>query len=811
MVLVLASAWAADLKLFTPDAPARAGVRTTLELAVADEKGPVHGATIELAPRRGRLLSAVTELAPGRYRASWVAPPGVDEEVFQVHVGKAGPYELHLPVVATSAPSLGTPREQEITAGATRWELRFPSSAPPAPQDVVVRASEGEVVDVVQEPDALRVVVELAAGKDARLVYVGVWDRRTPDRVPVWATARLRMRHTGTVAVEPGSQVTVRIGGRSYGPFKADEQGAAPITFEALPGEGTYEVVATDTAGNSSRVTSPLGGDLGRPVIVALEAGEADRASVYLAAWTATGAPWASSAPVCRSGPDDRGVTVATGRGQWRYDIDAVRSIAMFDLRVECVVGDVALPLRLPVASAVPERIELRTFPDALDADFPIAQVQATLIDARGDRLPPVGLSVSAEHGSLQLGVSGDTLRGEYQGKDAVPLGGDVLRAAWFPPTGRGSPWRIDVDAESAGGGVDIRARLLDRDGRPIGGAPATVGCGAITQEVNADVAGWVSLHLDEPIGRMDLVRVQSGSAEATAVVFGGVDVALPDPSAPDLVATTELRLRAGRVRTVIVEGPTEPVLTGTDDSAPIRVRLLDAAGNPVVDEVVKVDVDFGSISGLTPLGDGRWTAQYRPPPGLADREVAVTVSAAGASGSATVRLQPRPVRGGVSASVGWVTNFGAVSSPSASLRADFRLPFLSTLSARIGASLYQVDAEVTSADLADPVAVRANFYPIELGVVAMQRWTRWSAGGGIAAALVPYALNTQYGEDTGISAPGVGPPGIQLTAEGARRFGMSEIFLDARFLVFPSPTGAVSFDGTVGGLTVGAGYRVLY
>lgn len=801
-------ALAAELRVYTPDATARAGVRTTVELAVADARGPVTGAVLEVVPRAGRLAGPVVEVGPGRYDVPWVAPAGTTEEVFTVRFGGEGPYSLHLPVESLVPAPLGAPHDQDVSPGAGRIELKYPSTDPPAPEDVVIGVTEGRVLSVTRETDGLDVVVTPSEDTNARIVHVAVWDRRVPDRMPVFGAARVRVRRTGTVTVEPGSTVSVRVGGRTYGPFSAGSDGQAGIAFEAWPGETTYDVVATDAAGNSSRVTSSLGGDLGRPVVLALTATETDRASVLLAAWSGNGAAAALPTPTCRAGSSARTDAVALARGLWRYDIDAVHDLALFDLRVECSVGDSALPLRIDVGSPLPARVDLKAWPDSLAADFPVAQVQAALLDARGDRLPPDGLLVTADHGRLTVTPTPDSLRADYAGEAAVAAGGDELHAAWNLPAGRGDPWTIRVWGRHRDGDVDVLGRVLDRSGSPVAGRVVQVDAGAAAIEATTDARGWLRATLPASTLPVEVVHVTADHAHGAAAVFIG-QTALPDPDLPDLRAETALPLRAGRARTIVVEGPETPLPTGAGDGTPIRVRVLDTSGNPVSGEAVTVEADYGSVTATTTSGDGAWTATYTPPRALVDRVVRITASAGGATGSTNVHLIPRPVRGGVSAEVGWLANFAAISAPVATIHVDWRLPVFPVVGLRAGLNAYTQSSDVEGSG--GTVTVASEFFPVELGLLGAQRWTRASLGAGIAAVLVPYGQRVEYGSRVVVDGAGIAPPGVSLSVEGAWRIGMSELVLDARYLVLPSPTGVVTYESSVGGAALSAGYRVLY
>lgn len=807
-----AAAWALDVRAYAPLTAARAGAETRIELAVADAGEPISGAKIEVVPRRGRLLAQPQELSPGRWAFDWVVPGGVSEEVFTVSVGRRAPVEVLLPVDAFVPSALHAPPVTEAAAGVERLELVFDAPSPPDPEQVVVRASEGELLGVVASPRGLVVQVAPDARRDARVLHVGVWDRRAPDRLPAFASVRLRERKSGTVDVEPRSAVVVKLGGRSYGPFVADDAGHAEIAFDVLPGEQTYEVVATDVAGNSSRVSNPLGGNLARPVVVLLESEEEHRASVLVAAWTGAGNPWAGAVPTCRAATGERKEATPLDRGLWRFDVAEPRNVALFDLRVECAVGEVALPVRVPLGADLPASIKLSAFPDALDADLPIAQVQALLLDRRGDRLPVDGLELSARHGWLALDRgTPDALRADYQGADAVAAGGDEIVATWSPPGTRGSPWNLHLEARREAGRIRVRVLAHDRRGQVVQRAPVSVdlrdgGAVLATATGETDDRGELELHL-QGIASLPVLTARSGGAAAATAILGQSDPELPSG---ELGASLALPMRAGRVRRVALEAPAQ-IFVGDDSDAELRVRLFDQGDNLVADEGLVVESDYGEVVGLKAEPDGSWRARLSVPRRLVDRDIHVTATAGGASRSAVVRVQPRPVRGGLAVGGGYVTNFGVVSSPMATMRLDARMPFLPQLNLRLGFSGYWIRSSYTDEISGKAVNVDANLFPIELGAMAVQRWTTVSLGGGVAALFVPYGMKATYAGETVVDAPGLTSPGIQVTGEAAWRFQMSELYIDLRGMIHPGPTGVVTVEGNPVNLAAGAGFRVLY
>ncbi|MFN7144227.1 MAG: hypothetical protein ACK4YP_10650, partial [Myxococcota bacterium] len=74
-----------------------------------------------------------------------------------------------------------------------------------------------------------------------------------------------------------------------------------------------------------------------------------------------------------------------------------------------------------------------------------------------------------------------------------------------------------------------------------------------------------------------------------------------------------------------------------------------------------------------------------------------------------------------------------------------------------------------------------------------------------------PYSMTVDFGDDRGLAGLGVASPGLAVQAGAGYRLGSSELFLEGRFLLFTAGGPQLAFEGSIGGLSLGAGYRLLY
>lgn len=802
MLWIFASALAAELVTFLPDGPLRPG-----------EPGRVglwcEGCTVEAPPvvEGARVLGVRT----GTEGATWVeVVAGAEARLRISQRTSAGSLAATVEVAPAPPPGLtvSLPAEAALADGAVEVLVVGEGLAP---EVLRVRASEGTVGPGRVVSGGVSFPVKLSAERAARPLVVGVLDERDARAPAAFASTRLRARVAATLAAEPGARATLRIGSRSYGPFVAGADGTVPVAFDALPGEANYELTVSDDLGNTQKLVQPIPA-VTQPTVLLVDDAGRDAAGLWIAAVDARGAPWSGAAPACRTGGGAPEPAIEVARARWRW-IAARRGLAVGDVPVGCTLADVRSTGRLAAAPPEPAAIALRFYPDVLSADFPLAEVQASLIDVAGDRLDPTGLELVAAHGHLVTHAAGGALRAEYDGTAAAALGSDELRARWTRAPGSGPASRVEVCAARDAEGTVVVARVLDGRRRPLREVEATAWLGSERlRAVPTDARGYARWRLDAAsVARR--VRVESGAAMGEALARADAPgdpgcLAAASPDRADLDAVVRVPIRTGRVRQVAIDAEPRTLTLGPGASAEVRVRMLDGAGAPVRDEPVTIRASDGEVGPTRVEADGTVVAAYVPGSGADARTVTLTATSSAGTVGTSLEVVPRPVRGLVSAGFGWLGNFGVVSSPYGSLAWEHRVP-VPGLSLRLGLGAYGVDETVEGE--AGAVRTVGTFFPVDLGVSLTNRTSRFSVGASLSLVLVPYSLEADFGGDESIAGVGMAPPGVDARGSFGYRIGQTELVAEVGYLLYTAPTGAVSVAQNAGGLHLIVGYRLLY
>jgi hypothetical protein len=801
VIWLLASAVAAELLVWVPGGSVEQGARSQVgvwcrdcgePLAPADLR--VSGAAV-LSARPSEFGAVVLELGPPEGRSIQVSAPS-----------RAGAPSAALSVVTPALPAVELSLPGDISLGDDRVVILLHAPDALGPDDLALQFSEGIPSPVRATADGYAVSLQLGAERGARPLLVSAGLRSRPAAPPAFAAARVRARINANVAAEPGSVITIRLGGRAYGPFTAGAGGAAQIAFDALPGESTYELAVADDLGNTQRLVQNIPASQ-RPVMLASPVVSGGGGELWLAATDARGAAWTGAAPTCRSGAGVAEEPAPLDRGRWRWSTTNLGSV------VGCSLGETTLTLRPPPPLAAPSAIQLKVYPEVLSADFPLAEVQVSLVDAAGERLPPEGLSLTATHGILTGEAGGGgALRFAYDGRAAAALGADELRARWSPPAGSGPPSRVTLCTAKGQAGTVAVARVLDGRGLPIPDAPVALSAGktALPAQVT-DARGFARGLL--PAGGTVRVRAESARAAAEVLAFDSAPgdarcISGADPGRADLEVALDLPIRTGRVRQVFLQPEPSTLTLGPGATAQLRVRMLDAAGALVRDEPVRLETSEGVVGAPTLQPDGSLLATFTPAPDTNARDVRISATTSAGTVSTTLAVAPRPVRGLVWAGAGWTSNFGAMSGPFGSLGFEHRLP-LPGVSVRGAVGLYGV--EQTVADGEGQVHAEGTFFPIEIGATITDRGPRLSLGAGLGLAIVPYTLTATFDDGEQVGGGGLALPGVDVHGTAGWRLGQTELFAELAYLLYLAPEGAVTVAGNAGGLRVIAGYRLLY
>lgn len=403
--------------------------------------------------------------------------------------------------------------------------------------------------------------------------------------VPMWGQGALEV--TG----EPGSDLDVKIGPRTYGPVKADADGKATVAIEVAPGE---------TQAQAGSEVIPLGGvDFPRMVGVALDRrvqvrrGLPARADVRFFGITERGEPL--DAPQLRLIPT---------RGQ----VDRPQKLAdgVFGTTVELPPG--ARPgrvdLKWRLKGSEGSRGEVRIFAEkaaplvARDLE-PFRGgdgAQNDLILAAPDQIV-LGRDGSAEV-TVQLppGLSSDDEPRLYANVGTftnVKSQGDSVRATYIPPAELYPQLAILSAVVEVDGTSHVGVRPLKLAGvgnvRVRGERGKDVTLKVAGQEfgpVKGDRRGWAEIEAVVPPG------VTTGEGPRGEVELGSAPF-------PRIVAVPlHPRLSAG----------------GRAETA-VRVFAFTPTGEPLAESAVTLDVDRGRIADPQAIAPGIFTVRYQSPP----------------------------------------------------------------------------------------------------------------------------------------------------------------------------------------------------
>lgn len=812
-------ALAADAALlFAPAGDWVPGTAQELTLAVWGDAGPALGGAPPVRASAGQVERVSVGAGPGLWSVRWRAPAAATPVRFTVDLPGGGSTVLTLAPAAELQAGLGGPEAVSALVGAADpvvWRVDAPPDL--APEDLQVALPEGRLVGVARVEGGLELRWQPGESREVRVVPIGLRDGRSPLAPPRWVQVRLAARAPITVRTEPGSTLSVRVAGRSYGPVTAGADGTASVQVEVRPGETIGEATLEDAAGNRQRTTIPLIRNP-RPSLAVLLGGPVAHGRPAPPAWLhavdAAGRPWAGEAPRCRATGGEAPELVAAGPGIWRVLLGGAAE-GLLDLRLDCSLEDdrALASVRVPVGQGRAARVVLQVYPQELSADLPVAQVRALVEDARGDRLPPQGLTLSAAHGRLDdLREEGGALRADLVVDPAFLE--DTVQAAWRLPPGRGAAWGLEAWATPTPEGVALLVRVTDREGLPIADSPLTLDTAGGPRTLRTGPGGWVQGVLPRPAGP-ELLTLRAGDRLLRVLWWPFDPAPPPDPQAPDLVAQQLVRVVAGRISRIAVQVSPDPLVLTGGARAQIEVLLEDRAGTPVVDEPVALSASAGTLSAVEVRADGRLVAQYTPPPGLPSGPVELWVrSERGAfpDTRASLTLLPRPVQWAPGVSVGWVTSFGALNALQLGAQLDRRVELRGRpLYLRGGITHHQELQEVQDTDRGETFGVGMRTFTLSAGVVLRQERGRISGWAGAGAALAPTWLSVSVEGEPVLDGLMMPLPGPWACAGGGWRVGAGEVFAELRGTGIQARGAEFGVEGPIGGLAVGAGYRIIY
>jgi hypothetical protein len=640
---------------------------------------------------------------------------------------------------------------------------------------------------------------------------VGVRDRRRSDQ-PAWSVVRLKARPRLPIEAEPGATVTLEVGGRRYGPHPVDARGRLDARIEQLPGERVAVAVLTDDLGNTTRTEIPLA-TKPDPVILVVPAGEVQPGRpppiVHVRALDPSGEP--PTAPPTCSTPAASLPMRASIPGAWFTSLASAPDAA--DVRVACAIGETTAFARVPAVSGAAHALGLRVWPTDLTADFPVAEVRYVLEDVRGEPLPVDDVQLTATHGAVTILERGGTVgRGEYDGRAAIEPGADVIRATWRAPHGEGHVEELALAWEPfPSDRLRLSARALDRSRRPLSGVALVLSVGDAQGEATTGSDGWATLVFPRPLRAIALASARSPFRSTTALIPPS-DAGRPGPGEPDLDVAREVFVRPGRVAGLSVEVDPTLLRAGPGAVAWVTVKLADGAGQPITDEPIALEATEGEVGALQTRADGSFVAEYTPLPIDSPREVVLTARTGTLYTSTHLMLEPRLVRISVGPWIGGTTNFGKVSGPMGGIDLDVRARSRiagEALMVRLGIALTSFTEDAVP--VGDAVQTwKSTFVPGTFGLLFRDDrgpWGLWTGAGFMGG--VHHLRVDEGGSPLEIVDRFVGGPAV-FAGASRRAFG-GEALLSLRASWLPVSQEEPGYDGNLGGLAAGVGYRLLY
>lgn len=565
-------------------------------------------------------------------------------------------------------------------------------------EDIVVRSSTGEVQNLTHLGGG-RFSARFVAPRVnyPQLALITATDLRNPDKVFGAIAIPLQGKTDYPVQAAPGASVVLRIGGREYGPVKANAAGSARVPVVVPPGVQSatkVEIRGGQSVEDSIDLRVPetarlsvMGGRRGLP------ADGVTQIPVRVAVWSGEGKP----DPLANVAFTATGGTVSGSRhlGDGLYE-------ALFTPSVSNVPAKATITAALAGSSVQKESVELNLVP---------ARPQAIALTAQPERLikGATGLKVFAkvtgansqglDQRELALSVTGATVKGGVQDLrngdyrvdfSAAPDSNvDLVATVKNPPTGNPLSHVLlfpqsDVAANDGTSATRITVVTVDEFGFPVPGAEVKLsietGDGSVQPAVRTNEGGIGQVFYTSGKGS-GLVRIRARSGNRTGLV-SLVQSSIPDADVPVSGTRAAVDLTNAWDRLVVplriprdgategVSGPTDTAAAQAGALARMKVRAEPstvAAGGKVTLIVDAKDAQGLGVGGLefdvvasqgeagavSDQGGGTYQVEVLVPP-TAVGEVKVSV------GSGDVASFTRiPISGVAETTAGWGTGDG--------------------------------------------------------------------------------------------------------------------------------------------------------
>ncbi len=547
------------------------GTPQNLAFVVTDETGgfPVEP-SFKFSASEGRMDTRVSKVGPGVFAVAYT--PAVSSRPHPVTIKanvKAGKktvervFTVNLqPSPAASLTLAANPPQVVLDPGAStvvRFAVKGRDGQPVEGRELQVTANSGQVGPLRPLGNGqFEAVYTPSAVNFPHLGILAVSDARNPESTFGFLVIPL----VGKVAYpvntgRPGSQVSLTVGGQTYGPAQAGADGAARVPIAVAPGVGAAKVVVVDAAGVRTETDLNLQVPgfnrvkLGNPASW-LPADGFTPIPVRVLVSDAFGRPSAGEKVVLTFDKGKVSPVAYEGNGVYAATVtpDAVKTTTKATLGV-ALQGEESISKDSASFDLVPglaRALTVATNPADPQGGTQVA-INARLSNTGGGGLPGLGVELRTSGGVIKAKDSGD---GSYTAQVNLPQGGAVLSAVASFPAGNRPPfalmgWALD-DQVLASGKQVITLMAVDRYGLPVSGVPlqATLvqGGGQVAAASPTDANGRSSFEMTAgPLQGLAVVEVKSGNLSAQIPVWQS-KVRVPGLAFPLAGGSEQVRLQ---------------------------------------------------------------------------------------------------------------------------------------------------------------------------------------------------------------------------------------------------------------------------
>ena len=672
-------------------------------MAYTKSGNPMTGLTGKISGDLGK--APIAEVSPGVYKVD-VQPEAVDQRKraeITLNAKTLNKETVERTYMVTLVPKVEaelkvTTNPERITLGqdtSATITVQVPGKA--AGADIALSASVGEIRNVVNMGDG-RFVAQYVppAQQFPQFALITAVDRRNPGAAVGSNRLDLVGKTNFPVQGKPNSAIILQVGDREFGPVQADASGKATIPVVVPPGYPTATVISVE---NGQRSESSL--DLQVPpsktielfpVAAMVPADSSKR--ITLRAWVTrlSGKP-ADSADVSftvTAGQVSEAKHVGNGQytASWTPPVGTtastatVQAIVMRDGKSYSDAMNVSLgPTRARALTMSAEPPDLAPG----DAGFQV------FAKARGqDDAPLAGRSLVVDAlGATISGAPRDLGGGDYQINFAANSGSPAEVAIAVPPPASTNPVHrvlvIPTTGHVTKGGQDVEriaVVTVDRYGYPVANQDVELqlltGDGSLPTKVNTGAEGlrfvayksgpsssWINVRATASghVGTAGFIQAPEGVQPIAAPASNRNKITKLHTSWAESIGVVKLARSGSGGGTVVAAAPvpalggpvarvsavSEPQSVAAGGSVTLRIRPVDASGNPAQVSDFSFMSSTGQVSTASPAGNGEYTATLTVPDD-ASGEVMVTV---GAMGGAVATMLKVPVSGGAVAAAG--------------------------------------------------------------------------------------------------------------------------------------------------------------